>query len=274
MDAKFEQFMRERKYLKSVSQSTLEWYRQTFTRLQIPNPTQSDLTEFVVTMRESGLAATSVNNRIRAVNAYLRWLGSPLKLGKLKEPQRVLSLYTEDDIKKIAKWKPQEPRKWARTRAQVLALTLADTGCRSSELLTLRWAQVDFDNLLLTVRGKGDKERVIPFSYELRRFLYQWRQKVKHDLVFGTQQGMMVSIRNAHHALGHMLDNLGIKHPRRLVHCFRHSFATFYLKRGGSALHLQRVLGHTTLFMTARYVSLQTADLQAVHQQVSVLSGL
>jgi hypothetical protein len=52
MDAKFEQFMRERKYLKSVSQSTLGWYRQTFTRLQIPNPTQSDLTEFVVKMRE------------------------------------------------------------------------------------------------------------------------------------------------------------------------------------------------------------------------------
>ena len=171
----------------------------------------------------------------RAVNAYLRWLGSPLKLGKLKEPQRVYALYSEDDIKLIARWKPQEPRKSAPTRAQVLALTLADTGCRSSELLTLKWAQVDFDNLLLTVAGKGDKERVIPFSYELRRYLYQWKQKVKHDLVFGTQQGMVVSITNAHHALGHMLDDLGIKHPRRLVHCFRHSFATFYLKRGGSS---------------------------------------
>jgi integrase/recombinase XerD len=218
MDAKFEQFLRERKYLKSVSPATLEWYRQTFTKLKIADPTQADLTEFVVAMRESGLAATSVNNRIRAVNAYLRWLGSPLKLGKLKEPQRVFSLYSEEDIKKIAKWKPQEPRKWARTRAQVLALTLADTGCRVSELLTLRWSKVDFDNLLITVRGKGDKERVIPFSYELRRFLYRWKQKAKHDLVFGTEQGMMVSPRNAHHALGHLLDNVGIKCPDRLVH--------------------------------------------------------
>jgi len=92
--------------------------------------------------------------------------------------------------------------------------------------------------------------------------------------VFGTRLGMMLTPNNAYRALGAMLDHLKIKRPARMVHAFRHTFATGYLRRGGSSLHLQRVLGHTSQAMTARYVSLQTADLQAVHQKVSMLSGL
>jgi site-specific recombinase XerD len=49
-------------------------------------------------------------------------------------------------------------------------------------------------------------------------------------------------------------------------------FATEYLRRGGSLFHLQKVLGHTTLEMVRRYANLVTADLQAVHQRVSLLS--
>jgi integrase/recombinase XerD len=274
MDAKFEQFLRERKYLQSVSPRTLEWYQQSFAWLQSPNPTQADLLDCVVRMREAGLKPTSCNNRIRAINSYCKWAGLPHKLSKLKEPQFVLPTYTEDDIKRIARYKPTGRHRWSRQRAQVLALSLADSGCRISELLTLRWSGVDFENLLLAVVGKGSKERLIPFSYELRRFLFMWKKQVKHDLVFGTEMGMALSTRNAYHTIAHLLDNLGIRHPTRLLHAWRHTFATGYLKRGGSALHLQRVLGHTTQAMTSRYVQLQTADLQAVHQRVSMLSGL
>jgi len=274
--AQFNQFIKERTFLKNVSPGTIIWYKQSFNWLGNPNPTQADLTNFVIRMREAGLKPASCNNRIRAVNAYLKWANLGLKLAKIKEPKCVFELYTVDDIKKIARFKPlsDDPQCWARIRAQVLALTLADTGCRISELLTLQWERVDFENLLITVRGKGDKERVIPFSHELRRFLYRWRQEVKHDLVFGTRLGMMLTPNNAYRALGAMLDHLKIKRPARMVHAFRHTFATGYLRRGGSSLHLQRVLGHTSQAMTARYVSLQTADLQAVHQKVSMLSGL
>ena len=73
----FEQFIRERRYITNVSPRTIEWYRESFKWLQIENPTHSDLTEFVIRMREAGLKATSCNNRIRAVNAYLKWAGLP-----------------------------------------------------------------------------------------------------------------------------------------------------------------------------------------------------
>jgi integrase/recombinase XerD len=52
----------------------------------------------------------------------------------------------------------------------------------------------------------------------------------------------------------------------------RHLFAVNYLRRGGSVFHLQKTLGHTSLELTRRYSSLVTADLQAVHERVSLLS--
>ena len=52
----------------------------------------------------------------------------------------------------------------------------------------------------------------------------------------------------------------------------RHSFATYYLRNGGDVFRLQRILGHSTLEMTRRYVQLQTEDLSAVHDGLSVLA--
>ncbi len=51
------------------------------------------------------------------------------------------------------------------------------------------------------------------------------------------------------------------------------TFAAGYIRNGGDAFRLQRVLGHSTLEMTRRYVNLQTADLQAVHQRLSLLGS-
>ena len=66
-------------------------------------------------------------------------------------------------------------------------------------------------------------------------------------------------------------DRLGFQPPARTLHAFRHTFAVNYIRRGGSVFHLQKVLGHSTLEMTRRYANLVTADLQAVHEKVSLL---
>ncbi len=66
---------------------------------------------------------------------------------------------------------------------------------------------------------------------------------------------------------------LGVPIPARTLHTFRHSFATNYLRRGGSVFHLQKMLGHSTLEMTRRYANLMTEDLQAIHQRVLLLAS-
>jgi len=119
-------------------------------------------------MRQAGLKPISINNRIRAANSFLKWSGSQLRVPKVKEEQRVLPTCTATDIEKFSRFKPKGR---TQTRLHTLALTLLDTGCRISECLSLRWDEVDFDNLLLLYHGKGRKERRVPFSFELRRRL-------------------------------------------------------------------------------------------------------
>jgi integrase/recombinase XerD len=274
----FEQFIKERQYLQNVSPRTIQWYRESFKWLGNPNPSRADLKDFVIRMREKGLNPASCNNRIRAVSSYLHWnSGSTeqkcstgcqhLRIPKLKEEHRVLPTFTVEDIKKIAAWKPKD---FYGRRLHTVLLALADTGCRIDELLTLKWSDVDMDNLLLTVMGKGSRQRRIPFSFELRKHLCRFKHE--HQLVFPTLRGKKLGRREVLRDCKRLCGRLGIQVPERTLHAFRHTFAVNYLRRGGSVFHLQKCLGHASLDMTRRYANLMTEDLQKIHQQVSLLA--
>lgn len=73
MQPRFEQFIREHQYLSNVSPATLEWHRHSFKWLGSESPTEHELKDAVVRMREKGLKATGCNSAIRAINAYLHW---------------------------------------------------------------------------------------------------------------------------------------------------------------------------------------------------------
>src|SRR5438552_4344762 len=167
----FSQFTRERQYLHNVSPATLEWYTHAFKWLPSESPTQDELKDAVIRMREKGLKATGCNSAIRAINAYLKWSGSSLKIPQLKEPQPILPTFTTAQVSRLVSWKPKGlyPR-----RLHLLALVLLDTGCRITEALTLRVHEIDFDNLIVTLDGKGRKQRVVPFSFELRKVLFRF----------------------------------------------------------------------------------------------------
>ncbi len=191
MEPRFEQFIQEKKYLANVSPATCEWYKQSLQWLSSPSPDAAALKDFVMRMRAQGLSASSCNCRIRAVNSYLHWASgqgtkrcaacSHLKVPKLKEEQRILPTFSVEDVQKLAHHKPKG---FYAARLHVFILTLIDCGCRSGEAMGLRWQDVDFDNLLLKLHGKGAKDRLVPFSFELRRHLWHWHQLCKWDLVF------------------------------------------------------------------------------------------
>jgi integrase/recombinase XerD len=184
------------------------------------------------------------------------------------------------EVKKLVAWKPRN--KYQR-RLRVLTLFLLDTGCRISEALGVRARDVDFDNLLVTLDGKGRKQRVVPFSLELRKALFRHSKDIarkpadkpepKPDtLLFANRHGTLWSRRNVLRDIKTICHALGFKPPARTLHAFRHTFAVNYLRRGGSVFHLQKVLGHASLEMTRRYANLVTTDLQAMHERVSLLS--
>jgi integrase/recombinase XerD len=131
----FSQFIRERQYLSNVSPATLEWYKHSFKWLRTESPSQDELKDAVLRMREKGPKATGCNSAIRAINAYLRWSGSSLNIPQLKEPQLILPTFTASQIAQLVNWKPKG---FYQRRLHVLVLLLFDTGCRITEALTLR----------------------------------------------------------------------------------------------------------------------------------------
>jgi len=266
----FEQFIRERRYLQNISPSTVSWYNHALKWLPTESPTQAELKETALRMREKGLKATGCNSAIRAINAFLKWSESPLKIPQMKEPQIVLPTFNAAQVKRLITWKP---RSFYERRLHLLVLVLLDTGCRITEALTIRVSDIDLDNLLVTLDGKGRKQRVVPFSFELRKALCRYLEKPIPDaLLFATRRGTRVSRHSALRSVKLLCSRLGFDPPGRTLHATRHTFAITYLRRGGSVFHLQKVLGHSSLEMTRRYANLMTEDLQAVHERVSLLS--
>ena len=280
----FNDFIRERRYLNNVSPATISWYTHAFKWLPSESPTQDELNDTVLRMRDKGLKETGCNAAIRAINAYLHWnSGDERKCGagcthprirQLREPQNVMPTLTEAQVKLLVNWKPKA-KKFYERRLHLLTLLLLDTGCRITEAITLRVADLDMENLLITFDGKGRKQRIVPFSFTLRKALHRFCadfSRKPDSLLFATVDETRVRRMTALRGVKLLCERLGFTPPGRTLHAFRHTFAVNYLRRGGSVFHLQKVLGHSSLEMTRRYANLVTADLQAVHERISLLS--
>src|SRR5262249_34688136 len=155
----------------------------------------------------------------------------------------------------------QKPKQFDAWRLHVLVCLLLDTGLRIDEALTLSTVDVDFDNLLVTVFGKGRKERRIPFSFELRKVLFRYervraRQCPRCELMFPSREDTPWDQRNSLRGLHILYDKLDL--PTFGWHRLRHTFATNCLRQGGDIVRLSVVLGHTQITTTQRYLHLLT----------------
>jgi len=235
------------------------------------------LKEFVIKLLESGISPATVNSYIRGFNSYLTWLhengkiDSRLRIKKIKEPERVLKTFSDEQLKLLLSWKP---RKFCEWRLYALLCLVIDTGCRIDEVLNLKRREVDFENLFFTVTGKGKKDRVVPFSFELRKTLYHFLKRHDFDWIFCTRHGGRLSYFNTLRDFKRLCEKLGINGVRCSWHTLRHGYALNHIRQGGDVFSLQRILGHSDLSVTRKYVGLTENDLKLVHQRTSILSRL
>ena len=149
-----------------------------------------------------------------------------------------------------------------------------DTGLRITEVLNLRTQDVDLDNLLMKVeKGKGDRQRVVPFTLALRRLIFRYIKTecpANSDFIFATRNGSAQTYRNALRQLKAIGRKLKISDLR--FHSMRHLFATHYLRSGGSVALLRRILGHAALETVLIYEHLLTDDLSEAHNGHSILA--
>ena len=194
--------------------------------------------------------------RARAINSFLTWLHEDghlperLKIKLLKNPPKPIKTLTDHDIKRLATFRPKGR---IQTRTWMLAMVLLDCGLRIGEALGLERENVDFDNLTLRVLGKGNKERLVPISLELRKHLFRFLRQIKGRYVFVAFSGARLERYNAYAELQHLCKVVGITthvHP----HGFRHAYAVHATKNGLDVFRLSRILGHSSINTTQIYL--------------------
>jgi integrase/recombinase XerD len=279
MDHLFDQFIKERRYFRNLSERTLRFYTETYNYFKqvgaFEDLSKQSLQNAVIVFRERGTGTGGINAYIRGVNAFLKWLHQEhkyedLSLKQLKGGQSILRSLTDEELKLIVRYRPKT---FTEKRLQAVLLLMIDTGLRINECLTLERNKIDFDNLLLSVIGKGNKERIVPFSYELRKILFKYAASHRFELMFCTKNGCKVSYDNILRDFYLLFEKLGIK-PDGAFHSFRRTFATNYVRNGGNPLVLQRLLGHTTLQQTNVYIKLVTEDLQKEQHRTCLLNRI
>lgn len=214
-------------------------------------------------------------NNVRALFNFIvarQFLGtSPVAVLKpTKVPKDRLYLFTEDEIRllidgALSTWHPR--------RNHAMLYLLYDTGLRVGELVALDRRHLDTRNQRLTVLGKGDKTRILRVGDAAFKAVWDYLREDppgQADPLFRISRGKTNGKRLTERAVGFVITKLGrqvgIDGTRCSPHTMRHTFAVLYLDGGGNALDLMRLLGHTRLTMTSRYVALTNTRLAKQRQ--------
>jgi site-specific recombinase XerD len=172
-----------------------------------------------------------------------------LPLPKLKRPVPVF-LSEEMSRKLVA----AADRPWT----EALIVLLLTTGVRKSEAAAITLDDLDLDGRLLLVRGKGDKERVVPLADEavaaLRGYLAHRVPSESRRLFVSARGGHPVHNRTIARMVQTVIGKAGLTGKGISTHKFRHTFATQLIRRGVDVRTVQELLGHSSLQTTAKYL--------------------
>jgi site-specific recombinase XerD len=213
--------------------------------------------------RPRKLAPATIARKLAAVRAFLRHaLGKervpdasfaprrPLRLPDAPRPQEV-----ERELEAIEGEGPLA------VRNRTLVELVYSAGLRSQEAVDLDLADVDFDQELVHVRGKGGKERVVPLGEEASHRLAVYLREARPELARGAENALFLSAR------GRRLDTSTLRrllpHPHRL----RHAFATHLLEGGADLRTIQELLGHSSLSTTQMYSHVDSKRLRKVYDR-------
>lgn len=157
-------------------------------------------------------------------------------------------------------------------RDRSLMLLMVDSGLRLSEAISLKTEKIYWDDDVVTVMGKGRKERVVPIGDTTKAALRDYeqvRKDIKVPYFFLSRRGYQMKNRYVQVAMRKYGKAAGITGVRVSPHTLRHTFAIQYIKNGGDAFSLQKILGHATLDMVRNYVNLAQQDVLVQHRKFS-----
>ena len=225
--------------------------------------TTNQIAGFLASLKRKGAGEKTILNRHIGLAALWTWAlknnivdRHVVQLVDKPKPKRiVIDPFTEGEIRSLLSVLRRKP-----DRDRAIIYLLLDTGMRASELVGLERKDINFNVRKIKVLGKGNKERLLPFSEKTADAL------LRH---LANTQGKPFPISRT--TLTHIMVRLGRRAGVSgcFPHRFRHTFAIQYLRNGGDAFTLQWVLDHSTMAMVSRYVKIAQIDADRVHKKAS-----
>lgn len=277
----FDDFAADKEY-QGVSPWTTNFYRRNFEHFRRDTGIEAlrDVTEGRVRswlVGHRGVSPTTLATYDRSLRVTFNWLEkrgyiaeSPMaRLPKPRAARTVVDTFSRDDVHAIIKAAKagRHPR-----RDVALVTLLLDTGLRIGEATNLKLDDVRWTDGVLAASGKTGP-RSVPFGRRtkaaLKLYIDRKRKAVSPRVreVFLTRSGYVLTAHAGSQQISAIVREAGVKVRKKGPHTFRHTFAVEFIRAGGDAFTLQRLLGHTTLDMTRRYVHLADSDLRVAHRR-------
>ena len=260
----------------------------------------ADVEAFGASLRQAGLAASSVTRSLVAVRTMHRWLAAegladddpartvetprlPRALPKALSEEQVLAILDTTDA--------SIPAEDGRDRAlglrdRALLEVLYATGARVSEVCGVRFGDLDLDAALLRVLGKRSKERIVPLGRPAVRALVawldegrprlapeRWRTRDDADAVFLGSKGTRLTRQGLWLVIQRRARDAGLSTDLVSPHVFRHSCATHLLDHGADIRTVQELLGHASISTTQIYTRVATERLWQAYREAHPRSG-
>ena len=239
-----------------------------------------DITAFLKEQKRKKISSRSLARAVAALRQFYKYLKDENKVkanpaDKIQTPEVKKSLpdyLTLEEIDELFVVIREDDSYELRDKA--MFELLYSSGLRISEACNLRLEDVDLENMFLTVRGKGGRERLVPFGEKslqiMSRYLEQARDEILKnrysEYLFISKKGDFLNRKSVWRLLKKYLSRTNIK---KVVtpHTFRHSFATHLIENNADLRSVQELLGHIDISTTQIYTHLASRTLKEVHKK-------
>jgi len=284
-------FLEHLEWERNLSPATLKAYRREIKRavdffsgdLSFNEPSKvnpASVRSFLAHLHSIGLSPRSAERALAAVRTYFRFLVTENLLSAnpaeaVAHPQRRRLAPTVTPLAVIEDLLESFPPTPAGIRDRTLVEFLYGSGLRVGELVGLDLPDIQLKARLIRVRGKGRKERIVPYGTQASSALStylpiraQWKQgaKLSTEALFLNQRGGRLTDRSVRRILDSGVLRSSAQHQLH-PHALRHAFATHLLEAGMDLRAIQELLGHASLATTQIYTSVDLAHLMAVHRK-------